>query len=134
MLCMGRKVLAILLSAPITFISCAQPTVTRGVAKTESHALKSQIPAPDPGKYHSILEARNWQNPYLIVRANGIDVRPISAVTQVPTIAWPYGLVVAVSENGVRVAGDDARIKRNREELVGLLKNAGVTVNLWPSA
>jgi len=146
---MGRKVLAILLSAPITFISCAQPTVTRGVAKTESHALKSQIPAPDPGKYHSILEARNWQNPYLIVRANGIDVRPISAVTQVPTmppadviayleklpsIAWPYGLVVAVSENGVRVAGDDARIKRNREELVGLLKNAGVTVNLWPSA
>ena len=84
-----------------------------------------------------------------MVQANGIHARPISAAMDVPTmsptdavayleklpsIAWPYGLVVAVSENGVRAPGDDARIKRNREKLVRLLREAGVSVELWPSA
>jgi hypothetical protein len=39
-----------------------------------------------------------------------------------------------VQENGLRAPGDDARIKRNREELVRLLEKAGVKVDLWPSA
>ncbi len=84
-----------------------------------------------------------------MVRANGIDARPISASTEaptmspvdvvaylekLPTMAWPYGLVVAVAENGVRAPGDDVRIKRNREELVRLLEKAGVKVDLWGSA
>jgi hypothetical protein len=84
-----------------------------------------------------------------MVRANGIDVRPITAATEAPTmpaadvvaylerlpsIAWPYGLVVAVQENGVRAPGDDAPIKKNREELLRLLQKAGVKVELWPSA
>jgi hypothetical protein len=50
------------------------------------------------------------------------------------SIAWPYGLVVAVGENGVRAPDDAARIKRNREELVRLLEEAGVRVELLPSA
>jgi hypothetical protein len=58
----------------------------------------------------------------------------IAYLEKLPSIAWPYGLVVAVSENGVRVSGDDARIKRNREELIRLLEEAGVRVSLWPSA
>ena len=99
--------------------------------------------------YRSVRDAPEWQNPYLIVQANGIDARPISAATEAPTMspvdvvayleklpsmAWPYGLVVAVQENGVRAPGDDARIKRKREELVRLLENAGIKVTLWPSA
>jgi hypothetical protein len=149
MLRMARSILAVLLSVPITFVSCSQPTGTQSVANTGSYPLKSQIPPPDPTKYRPIVDARDWQNPYLVVRANGIDVRPISAATEastmppadvvaylekLPSIAWPYGLVVAVQENGVRAPGGDAQIKRNREELVRLLENAGVTVNLWPSA
>jgi len=117
------------------------------VADTRLSPLKNRIPPPDPNKYRSVTDARDWQNPYLMVQANGI--RPISAATGTPTmspvdvvvyleklpsIAWPYGLVVAVQENGVRAAGDDDRIKRNREELVSLLEEAGVRVSLWPSA
>jgi hypothetical protein len=49
-----------------------------------------------------------------------------------PTIAWPYGLVVAVQENSLRNAGDDAPIKRNREELVRLLEETAIKVDLWP--
>jgi len=109
------------------------------VANIATSPLKSRIPPPDPAKYRSIVDAHDWQNPYLMVRAAGIDARPISAATESPTmspqeviayleklpsVAWPYGLVVAVSENGVRARGDDAPIRRNREELVRFLEAA----------
>ena len=99
--------------------------------------------------YRSVRDARDWQNPYLMVGREGIYARPISAATEAPTmrpadvvayleklpsIAWPYGLVVAVSENGVRAPGDDAPIERNREELIRLLQEEGIKVELWPSA
>jgi hypothetical protein len=149
MRCMARSLLAAFLFAAIAFVSCSQPTSMQRIADTGAAPLKNRIPPPDPNKYRSVLDARDWQNPYLMVQANGIDARPISAATDAPTmstvdvvayleklpsIAWPYGLVVAVSENGVRAPGDNARIKRNREELVRLLEEAGVKVELWPSA
>ena len=58
----------------------------------------------------------------------------VAYLEKLPSVAWPYGLVVAVQENGIRVPRDDASIKRNREELVRLLEEAGVKVELWPSA
>ena len=149
MRCMARRPFAAFLCAAIAFVSCSQPTNVQRVTDTGTSALKNRIPPPDPNKYRSVRDARDWQNPYLMVRANGIDARPISAATETPTMspadvvayleklpsmAWPYGLVVAVQENGVRAPGDDARIKRNREELVRLLEEAGVRVSLWPSA
>lgn len=112
-------------------------------------SLKARIPRAEPNLYRSVLDARDWQNPYLIVKREGVYARPISAATEAPTmqpaavvayleklpsIAWPYGLVVAVSENGVRAPGDDAQIKRNKEELVRLLQEAGIRVESWPSA
>src|SRR5882762_467689 len=146
---MARSLLPAFLGAAIAFVSCSQPTSMQRVADTGTSPLKNRIPPPDSNKYRSVRDTRDWQNPYLMVRANGIDARPISAATEAPTmlpaevvayleklpsISWPYGLVVAVAENGVRAPGDDARIKRNREELVRLLEKAGVKVNLWPPA
>ena len=58
----------------------------------------------------------------------------VAYLEKLPSIAWPYGLVVAVSENSVRARGDDARIKRIGEELVRLLEKAGIKVEFWPSA
>jgi hypothetical protein len=58
----------------------------------------------------------------------------VAYLEKLPCIAWPYGLVVAVSENGVLAPGSDERIKRNREALVRFLEEAGVKVELWPSA
>jgi hypothetical protein len=148
MRCMARSLLAAFLCAAIAFVSCSQPTSMQRVADTGTSPLRNRIPPPSPNKYRSVGDARDWQNPYLMVQANGIDARPISAATDAPTmspadvvayleklpsIAWPYGLVVAVSENGVRAPGDNARIKRNREKLVRLLEEAGVKVELWPS-
>lgn len=147
MRCMARNLLVVLLCAAIAFVSCSQPTSRQRVADTGASPLKNRIPPPDPNKYRSVRDARDWQNPYLMVLANGI--RPISGAKDTPTMspadmvayleklpstAWPYGLVVAVSENGIRADGDDARIKRNREELVRLLEKAEIKVDLWPSA
>ena len=145
---MARSPLAAFLCAAIALVSCSQPTSKQSVADGAS-PLKNRIPPADANKYRSVRDARDWQNPYLMVQANGIDARPISAATEAPTmspadvvayleklpsIAWPYGLVVVVSENGVRVPGSDERIKRNREELVRLLEKAGIKVESWPSA
>jgi hypothetical protein len=116
------------------------------VADTEASPLKNGVPPPDPNKYRSVRDARDWRNPYLMVQANGI--RPTSAAMETPTMspadvvayleklpssAWPYGLVVAVQENGVRTRGDTARIEKNREELLRRLEEAGVRAELWPS-
>jgi len=143
------RLAAYLLGVAIALVSCSQTASLQTAADTSTSTLKNRIPPADPAKYRSVADAREWQNPYLIVQAKGIDARPISAATETPTmppadvvayldklpsIAWPYGLVVAVQENGLRAPVDDARIKRNREELVRLLEKAGVKVELWPSA
>src|SRR5690349_16357589 len=143
---MARTPLAASLCLAMAFASCSAPTSMQKVTDTGTSPLKNRIPSPDPNKYDSVRDARDWRNPYLTVQANGIDVRSISVVREAPTvspvdavayleklpsIAWPYGLVVSVGENGVRAPGDDARIKRNREELVHLLEKAGIKVELW---
>jgi hypothetical protein len=58
----------------------------------------------------------------------------VAYLEKLPSIAWPYGLVVAAQENGLRAPGDDAPIKRNKEELIRLLEKAGIKVDLGPSA
>ena len=146
---MARNPVAALLCTALAFLSCSQPGRVQRVADPGASSLKGRIPPADPSKYRSVRDGRDWQNPYLMVRANGIDVRPISPATESPTmspanvvayleklpsIAWPYGLVVAVQENGVRAPGDDIPIRNNREELVRLLEKAGIKVDLWPSA
>jgi hypothetical protein len=148
-LCMARCLLAGSLWAAIAFVSCWQPTSMQRVAARRTSTLKNRIPPADPKKYRSVVDAHDWQNPYVMVQAKGIYARPISAATgapvmspadmvtyleKLPPVAWPYGLVVAVQENGVRAAVDDALIKKNREELVQLLEEAGVRVEFWPSA
>lgn len=145
---MARNALSVLLGITILLVSCSQPTRTQNVALIKSTLLRDRVAAPDPKKYSTIRDARDWQNPYLIVRANGIDARTTSAATEgqemspsdvvaylerLPPIAWPYGLVVAVQGISVRSPGDDAPIQKNREELLLLLEKAGIKVNLWPS-
>ena len=146
---MARCLLAAFLCAAIAFVSGAPPTSSQKRVHAGESTLKKRIPPADPNKYRAVQDARDWQNPYLMAQANGINARPISAAMETPTMspvdvvayldklpstAWPYGLVVAVAENGLRGPDDDARIKRNREELVRLLEKAGVKVDLWPSA
>jgi len=120
-----------------------------GAAQVNKSPLRKRIAPPDPSRYSAIQDSADWRNPYFIVQANGIDVRPadgapktatmtpsqvLEYLEKLPASAWPYGLIVAVQDNGLGNLGDFVVIKKNREELVRLLENAGVKVDLWPSA
>jgi hypothetical protein len=146
---MPRNVIAVLLGATIVCVSCSQPTSLQRTANVVTSPLKDRVPPPNPTKYASVRGASDWQNPYLTVHANGIQVRQNGVAREAPTmspdevvayleklppIAWPYGLIVGVQESGLRNPGDDIPIRRNREELVRLLEKAGIKADLWPSA
>jgi hypothetical protein len=119
------------------------------VNTAEPPSLRGRIPPPEPGKYSAIRDAKNWMNPFLVIHPNGIEVlakgadsegpilRAYSAtlfLRELPAGGWPYGLVVAVVDAGLLGGTDDLpRIRRNRAELLHLLRKLGVKVELWPS-
>jgi hypothetical protein len=122
-------------------------SVTWGWSQT-SHALRSRIPKPDPKKYHAIRDGKDWKNPMLVIRPEGIEVIGITPVAQaipaesvldelehLPDSAWPYGLIVMVSDAGiVSSANVLPRIQANRAKLLKILKAHGIAADLWPSA
>src|SRR6266403_3920703 len=103
-------------------------------------SLQSRILKADPKKYHSVQDAKDWKNPYLIVRRDGIEIvgmTPVGrAITvesvpgvleRLPASAWPYGLVVAVQDIGILSGKTDlAHIEANRTKLLNLLKELGI--------
>jgi|ERR1700728_1510488 hypothetical protein len=118
------------------------------VRSQTSPSLSSRIPKPDPNKYQAIRDGKDWQNPYLVVRPEGIEIYgitpsaqgiPVESVPDIlehlPGSAWPYGLVVVVSDVGVLSSRKDVpRINANRSRLMKTLKRQGIAVELWPSA
>jgi hypothetical protein len=113
--------------------------------------LNPHIPPPDPSKYKDVRDAREWQNPYLVVRAEGVEVIWRSAAVQrriipcdevatfleaLPATAWPYGRVVAAQEIGIRRGDgrDDQPIAENKERVERILGSLGVKVDWWASA
>lgn len=92
---------------------------------------------------------KNWQNPYLIVRIDGVALldsadnaeiilKPdelLAALARLPASSWPYGRVVAAAENGVRASEQDGvAIRRNKGIVGGMLEGAHVAVKWVPSA
>ena len=108
------------------------------------------IPAADSAKYEHIRDMKNWRNPYLIVRADGVALfdaadntvtvlKPddlLPALAQLPASNWPYGRVVAAVEANRKNASeqDKAAIRRNKGILGGLLQGAQIAVDWVPSA
>jgi hypothetical protein len=131
---------------PVT-IFVAQLIASTLIGWTQTpQSLQYRIPKPDLRKYQAVQGARNWKNPYLIVRRDGIEIVGMTAVGQaipvdsvpgvlkgLPDSAWPYGLVVAVQDIGIVSEGDPPRIEANRKRLLMLLKKLAIAVDLWPS-
>jgi hypothetical protein len=106
------------------------------------------IPATTPEKYRSMIDKKGWQNPYLIIKTNGVALldtenheerilKPgelTQALGNLPASAWPYGRVVAVTENNVKVTGDDVPIRKNRALVAGTLESLHVLINWIPPA
>lgn len=116
----------------------------------DPQTILQTIPAPDSAKYAHIRDMKNWRNPYLIVRADGValfDVadsaelilKPdelLAALAKLPASNWPYGRVVAAAEVHGQGASEQDRvaIRRNKGIVGGLLQGAHIVVNWVPSA
>jgi hypothetical protein len=113
--------------------------------------LNARIGPASPQRYKSIQDAKQWRNPILVIRADGIDViskglpsgeRTVAptdlrrTLIDLPVTAWPYGRVVAMQDIGLRRAdlSDGPAIANNRNLTVAILKTLEVTVEGWPSA
>src|SRR5438445_9679264 len=115
--------------------------------KQTPQSLQNRIPKADPKKCHAVQGAKDWKNPYQIVRRDGIEIVGMTAVGQaisvdsvpgvlkgLPDSAWPSGLVVAVQDIGLVSEGDSPRIEANGKRLLMLLKKLAIAADLWRSA
>ena len=115
----------------------------------DPQTILQAIPPADSGKYQRIRDMKNWQNPYLIVRADGVALYDVAdsaeivmkpdellpALAKLPASNWPYGRVVAAAEVGV--TGSEQQkiaIRRNKGIVGGLLQGAHIVVEWVPSA
>jgi hypothetical protein len=129
--------------------SCAKPprAPEETAASISPEARIQQIPPADPKKYQYVMgDYRDWRNPYLIIRKDGVGLLDVAnheqrlikledlpqTLAQLPTSAWPYGRVVAVQENGLRASGDDVLIRKNRGIVLGTLEGLRILVSLGP--
>jgi hypothetical protein len=115
----------------------------------DPQTILQAIPPADSGKYEHIRNMRNWRNPYLIVRADGVALFDVAdsaeivmkpdellpALAKLPASNWPYGRVVAAAEAGVVGSErDSVAIRRNKGIVGGLLQGAHIAVEWVPAA
>jgi hypothetical protein len=127
-------------------VGCSGPPQTP--VQTPADHLAS-IPTADAKKYEKFADMKKWQNPYLIIRSDGVGLLDASnnevhilkleevldALAKLPPSAWPYGRVVAVQEQSAGLAGDDrTAMRRNRSILAGTLIEAKVLIDWVPAS
>ena len=130
--------------------SCSRPDTTRQTAQDDPATRLQAIPAANSEQYRGMVDMKDWKNPYLIVREDGIGLldlanneihvlKPedvLAALANLPPSAWPYGRVVAAQENGVVSASEEGkvRMRKNRALLAGTLESLKVAINWVPAA
>ena len=125
------------------------PALNHAASQTQDR-MDPRIPAPIAAKYKDIRDAKDWLNPILIIRAEGVEVRsrglptgqktvPLvelrALIIGLPVADWPYGRIVLAQDSSLRQAdrSDDQPIKQNHDAGERILKALGVTVDWWPS-
>jgi hypothetical protein len=98
--------------------------------------LDPRIPPPDPGRYKYNIEGKDWPNPSLVIRRDGIQLTVKAAsienkIVSLGELASAYGKVVAVAEPGLR-APDDRFIEENKAKTESVLNSLGVTIDWRP--
>ena len=134
-----------LLIVAMILTGCSRQPESQGPSP---QAVLQAIPAPDSAKYDSIRDMKNWRNPYLIVRPDGVALFDVAdsaeivlkpnellpELAKLPASNWPYGRVVAATENSTRGSEQDAvAIRKNKGILGGLLQGAHIDVKWVPA-
>src|SRR5262245_60137009 len=98
--------------AVVGLFSIAVATLLSPMQSTSVQAVRldPRIGAPVPQRYASVRASKDWENPYLVIGRDGIDVvakqlpsgrKTVAAANLertllgLPVSAWPYGRVAA---------------------------------------
>jgi len=107
------------------------------------------IPAANPAQYERIHDMKSWRNPYLIVRADKVALfdaadnaeillKPeelLPTLAALPSSNWPYGRVVAATEDRPRGSEQEAvEVRRIKGIVGGMLQGAQIAIKWVPSA
>ncbi len=126
------------------------------LACTQQHAAQSPapeivlqaIPAANSAQFERIRDMKTWRNPYLIIQPGGvalldaadsaeIKLKPaelLPALAALPASNWPYGRVVAATENTAKSSEQDGiAIRRNKGIVGGILESAHIAIKWVPS-
>jgi hypothetical protein len=140
----GMRLLLFLLLGTL-LVSCSQQDAA---APPTPEVVLQAIPAADSAKYERIHDMKTWRNPYLIVRPDGVALLDVAdsaeiklkpsellpALAALPAANWPYGRIVAATENSARASEQDGvAIRRNKGIVGGILQGAHIAVKWVPS-
>jgi len=145
----GKALTIAVLSIVLAGVACStqpQPDVAK---PSGPEALLQAIPAADLAQVDRIHDMKNWRNPYLIVRPDGvalldaadnaeIKLKPdelLPALAALPASNWPLGRVVAATQDGASASErDGAALRRIKGIVGGELRGAQVAIKWVPSA
>src|SRR6476620_4843296 len=147
---MKPSLAGLIAAAVVALASCSAPkTPDPAALEARAAARILAIPPAAPEKYRGMTDMKGWRNPYLILRADGVALldpddhlerilKPgelTLALGNLPPSAWPYGRVVAVTENATKgSAADEVKIRANRAIVAGTLESMRVLINWVPPA
>ena len=124
---------------------CSQKPAAK---ESDPQAILQAIPAANSAQYERVHDMKTWRNPYLIVRTDGVALfdtadnaeiilKPdelLPALAKLPASNWPYGRVVAATENSSRQSDQDGiAIRRNKGIVGGMLEGAHIAVKWVPA-
>jgi hypothetical protein len=131
----------------LSLTACSKPPAAEPAEATKPNDLE-RIPAADSSKYPALSNMKDWQNPYLVVRDDGIGLVDLSnreihvlkpeevpaELVSLPSSAWPYGRVVLVTQAAPKNASDQTKeeLRKNRGLLLGTLRQLDVEVRESP--
>jgi hypothetical protein len=138
-----RTLIALILLGAL--VACTKPAAPQPptTEETKPEGLAA-IPPADRTQYPNFHNLKDWKNPYLVIREDGIgfvdsansevrilkpeDVIPV--LTALPDTAWPYGLVVMIGQVDPPNPTEEAKaqLRKNRGLLMGTLKESKVQV------
>jgi hypothetical protein len=112
--------------------------------------LDSRIGPARPAEYQRVFEPEGWKNPSVLIEADRLtlftqgvpqgrvvttEAELVAALIHLPVSAWPYGRVVAATEQGIVPIPDTGREgrARNRRRLASALRRLRVQVEWWPA-
>ena len=137
------------LAISLALVACSSRSDTQPAP--DAFAVLQTVPAANPAKYADLREKKNWQNPYLVVRADGIGLLTgvaaneeqilkledvVDTLAHLPASAWPYGRVVAIlvqEASGSSIQASEQQkvaLRRNRGTVTGELERAHVEI-VW---